>query len=411
MRPNKRPVDAGIPVAVPVTPPVSNGTQHQDTQSGTASPVLPGPQPMGPPSGTTSPVLPGPQLMGPPSGTIPSQIPIPAIPHPTNPSASPHSRDQEAWDRSKPTIALRGVSKIYRGVLGINNITLDIFPGITGFLGPNGAGKSTVLKVIAGLLHPSSGTVRIFGRNPRRDSQVLSRVGYCPEHDAFYPDMTGKEFVAHFLRIRGEEREKAFRMADLILTRLDLQDKMDRRLGGYSRGMKQKVKVATAVVHNPDLLILDEPLQGADPESRHLLIRNMKAWAKAGMTILVSSHVLKEIERMTRRVVLINEGRVYAVGEMDQIRAMMVNRPITVRIWLQRPEEMRSLASLLVREPSVSSVRIEGLNLIVHTLDAREFYAVAPRILADNSFAINEFMPVDDDLESLYYFLMSQRRW
>jgi ABC-2 type transport system ATP-binding protein len=295
--------------------------------------------------------------------------------------------------------------------MGVNHVSLDVYPGITGFLGPNGAGKSTVLKLIAGLVHPSSGTVKVFEENPRLDPHVLARIGYCPEHDAFYPDMTGKQFVAHFLRVRGEEREMAFKKAELILRRLDLEDKMDRRIGGYSRGMKQKVKVAAAVVHNPDLLILDEPLQGADPESRHLLIRNLRAWAKAGMTIVVSSHVLKEIERMTRRLVLINEGRVYAVGDMDQIRSMMTQRPITVRIALKRPDELRKLAAILMSEPSVGSVRVQMSDLIVHTVDAQAFYAAAPRILTDNGFAINEFVPVDDDLESLYYFLMSQRRW
>ncbi len=310
-----------------------------------------------------------------------------------------------------PTVTLRGISKIYRGVLGVNNINLDIFPGITGFLGPNGAGKSTTLKLIAGLLHPSSGALRIFEKNPRRDPLVLSQVGYCPEHDAFFPDMTGKDFVAHFLMVRGTKEAKALKMAELILRRLDMEEKMNRPIGGYSRGMKQKVKVATAVVHRPDLLILDEPLQGTDPEARHVLIRNMREWARSGMTIVVSSHILNEIERMTRRVVLINEGRVYAVGEMDQIRAMMVNRPLTIHIAPRDPAKIRPLAYLLMKEESVNSVKVEDAYVVVHTLDAREFYTKAPKLLVDNSIRITEFMPVDDNLESLYYYLMNQRRW
>jgi len=310
-----------------------------------------------------------------------------------------------------PSVILRGVSKIYKGILGINNVTLDIYPGITGFLGPNGAGKSTILKIVAGLVHPSSGSMRIFGTHPRKDPSVRSRIGYCPEHDAFYPDLTGKQFVAHFLKIRGVEQVKALKMAALILDRLDMADKMDRKVGGYSRGMKQKIKVAAAVVHSPDLLIMDEPLQGTDPEARHILIQNMKGWAKEGMTIVVSSHILNEIERMTKRVVLINEGRVYAVGEMEQIRSMMVNRPLTIRITPRDPKDVRVLASAMVMEGSVLSVKVEGIHLMVHTQDAREFYAVAPRILASNDISINELMPVDDNLESLYYYLMAQRRW
>lgn len=295
--------------------------------------------------------------------------------------------------------------------MGINGITLDLYPGITGFLGPNGAGKSTTLKIIAGLLIPSAGTVSIFGKDPRKDSTIYSRVGYCPEHDAFYPDMTGKEFVAHFLRVRGVEPEKALKMAIIILERLDMGPQMNRRIGGYSRGMKQKVKVAAAVVHDPDLLILDEPLQGTDPEARHILIENMREWARNGKTIIVSSHILKEIERMTRRVVLINEGKVYAVGDMGQIREMMVNRPLSIRVTPRQPNEVRRLAGALVREQSVSSVSFQGIHVMVHTLDARRFYTTVPRILRDSGISINEFMPVDDNLESLYYYMMTQRRW
>ncbi len=295
--------------------------------------------------------------------------------------------------------------------MGINGITLDLYPGITGFLGPNGAGKSTTLKIIAGLLIPSAGTVSIFGKDPRKDSTIYSRVGYCPEHDAFSPDMTGKEFVAHFLRVRGVEPEKALKMAIIILERLDMGPQMNRRIGGYSRGMKQKVKVAAAVVHDPDLLILDEPLQGTDPEARHILIENMREWARNGKTIIVSSHILKEIERMTRRVVLINEGKVYAVGDMGQIREMMVNRPLSIRVTPRQPNEVRRLAGALVREQSVSSVSFQGIHVMVHTLDARRFYTTVPRILRDSGISINEFMPVDDNLESLYYYMMTQRRW
>ncbi|MCK4614801.1 MAG: ABC transporter ATP-binding protein, partial [Thermoplasmata archaeon] len=221
----------------------------------------------------------------------------------------------------------------------------------------------------------------------------------------------GKEFVAHFLRVRGVEQEKALKMASIILERLDLGKEMNRRLGGYSRGMKQKIKVAVAVVHNPDILLMDEPLQGTDPEARHILIQNMKEWAREGKTIIVSSHILNEIERMTKRVVLINEGRVYAVGEMERIRELMVNRPLTIRITPEGPEKVRRLASILVEEPSVSSVSVSGIHLMVHTSDARRFYSVAPGILSDSSVSINEFMPVDDNLESLYYYLMTQKRW
>lgn len=333
------------------------------------------------------------------------------------PTAVPVSMDYQSKNGQtngnlpKPPITLRGVSKIYKGILGINNITLDIYPGITGLLGPNGAGKSTTLKVIAGLIRPSSGKIRIYGKHPRKSPEILSRIGYCPEHDAFYPDMTGKQFVAHFLRVRGEEQVKALKMADLVLRRLDLADSMDRRIGGYSRGMKQKIKVAASVVHGPEILILDEPLQGTDPEARHILIKNMQAWAKGGMTIIVSSHILNEIERMTKRLVLINEGRVYAVGEMDQIRSMMVNRPLTIEITPRDPLMIRHLASLLMKQSSVNTVTVQETSLIVHTLDAREFYTIIPKLLVEHSIDISEFMPTDDNLESLYYYLMNQRRW
>lgn len=335
--------------------------------------------------------------------------------YPLSAPATPRSGDSLTGDdrviSPSPTISLRGISKIYGTILGINNITLNIYPGVTGFLGPNGAGKSTVLRIIAGLIRPSAGTIHIHHRDPRKHPEILAGVGYCPEHDAFYPDMTGKQFVAHFLRIRGFQRIKALRMADLVLRRLDLGDHMDRRIAGYSRGMKQKVKVAASVVHNPETLILDEPLQGADPEARHLLIKNIKGWADQGMTIIVSSHILSEIERMTKRVVLINQGRVYAVGEMDQIRALMANRPLTIRITPRDPARIRDLASLLARQPSVQTETLDETSLSVRTLDAREFSTVIPGLLTSHSIEITELMPLDDNLESLYYYLMTQRRW
>jgi len=308
-------------------------------------------------------------------------------------------------------VYLNSVSKIYRGILGINNITLFFEPGITGLLGPNGAGKSTTLKIIAGLVRPSSGSVLLYGKNAGKNVSIFSQLGYCPEHDAFYPEMTGKEFVAHFLRIRGVEQGKALKMASLILERLDMGKKMNRPIRTYSRGMKQKVKIANAIVHNPDILVLDEPLQGTDPEARHLLIENMKEWGKAGKTIIVSSHILNEVERLTNRVVLINEGRVFAVGEMEKIREMMTNRPLTIRITPRDPQDIRKLASFLLQEPSVASINISGIHIIVYTMDARRFYSVSPYLLRDSGVSINEFLPVDDNLESLYYYLMTQSRW
>ena len=382
---------------IPTTP---NSTPIPTTLNATPIPAtLNSSGPRQPTSGTASNSSPNP----PSSTDTPTAVPVSMDPHTaqSGPGGLP----------PRPSITLRGISKIYKGIMGINNITLDIYPGITGILGPNGAGKSTTLKIISGLISPSSGKVRVFGKHPRRSPEVLARVGYCPEHDAFYPDMTGKDFVSHFLRVRGVEQGKSLKMADLVLRRLDLASAMDRRIGGYSRGMKQKVKVAAAVVHNPDILILDEPLQGADPEARHLLIRNMQEWAKSGMTIIVSSHILQEIERMTKRVVLINEGRIYAVGEMEQIRAMMVNRPLTIQINLREPSRIRELASLLISQPSVFSVDVSGDSVTVNTLDAKQFYEVAPKILSKHSFDVSNFLPTDDNLESLYYHLMSQRSW
>ena len=308
-------------------------------------------------------------------------------------------------------VYLNSVSKSYRQILGINNITLFFEKGITGVLGPNGAGKSTMLKVIAGLVRPSFGEVYLYGRDPRNDVSVLSRLGYCPEHDAFYPGMTGKEFVAHFLRVRGVEQGKALKMAGTILKKLDMGKKMDRPIRTYSRGMKQKIKIANAVVHDPDIIILDEPLQGTDPEVRHLLIENIKAWGRAGKTIIVSSHILKEIEKLTKRVVLINEGRVFAVGEMDKIRELMTNRPLTIRITPRNPQGVRRLASFLLQETSVSSIAIDGIHITVYTSDARRFYAISPRLIKESGVPIDEFISMDDNLESLYYYLITQSRW
>ncbi len=203
---------------------------------------------------------------------------------------------------------------------GLNDVTVTVPPGITGLLGPNGAGKSTFMKLITGQLKPSKGQVRVLGEPIWGNPALYTRIGFCPEQDAFYDRMTGLEWVMALVRLNGMAEEAARAAATRALQAVDLLDAAGRKIGAYSKGMRQRVKLAQAIVHDPELLILDEPLSGMDPIMRRRTIRMIKDWARAGKSILVSSHILHEIEAMTSNILLINNGRILAEGNVHQIR-------------------------------------------------------------------------------------------
>ena len=296
------------------------------------------------------------------------------------------------------------LSKWYGQVSGLNDVTVTVPAGITGLLGPNGAGKSTFMKLITGQLRPSKGTVRVLGEPIWGNPSVYRRIGFCPEQDAFYDRMTGIDWVTALVRLNGMTIDEARAAAERALTAVDLMDAANKKIGAYSKGMRQRVKLAQALVHDPDLLILDEPLTGMDPIMRRRTIRQIKEWARAGKSIIVSSHILHEVESMTSNILLINNGRILAEGNVHQIRDLIDTHPHTVFIRVADP---RTLARTLLAEDGVISMRFEPGALIVETARPDAFYArVTGMAASGEAGAIDEVTSPDDNLQAVFKYLV-----
>jgi ABC-2 type transport system ATP-binding protein len=298
------------------------------------------------------------------------------------------------------------VSKWYGQVSGLNDVTVSIPPGITGLLGPNGAGKSTFMKLMTGQLKPSQGTIRVLGEPIWGNPDVYARIGFCPEQDAFYDRMTGFEWVNALVRLNGYSDAEAEAAAKAALDKVDLLDAGAKKIGAYSKGMRQRVKLAQALVHDPELLILDEPLTGMDPLMRRKTIRLIKDWARAGKHIIVSSHILHEIESMTSNILLINNGRILAEGNVHQIRDLIDTHPHTVFV---RGADPRALARRFMQEDDVLSMKFEPGAVIVETSKPDRFYARLTELAASGECgSIDEVQSPDDNLQAVFKYLVKQ---
>ena len=298
------------------------------------------------------------------------------------------------------------LSKWYGQVSGLNDVTVTVPPGITGLLGPNGAGKSTFMKLITGQLKPSKGTVHVLGEPIWGNPALYQRIGFCPEQDAFYERMSGIDWVTALVRLNGLSADAARAAAERALDAVDLMEAANKKIGAYSKGMRQRVKMAQSIVHDPDLLILDEPLSGMDPIMRRRTIRQIKDWARAGKSIIVSSHILHEVEAMTSNILLINNGRILAEGNVHQIRDLIDTHPHTVFIRVADP---RALARTLLVEDGVISMRFEPGALVVETARPDAFYARVTQMAASGEAgAIDELTSPDDNLQAVFQYLVKQ---
>jgi ABC-2 type transport system ATP-binding protein len=296
------------------------------------------------------------------------------------------------------------VSKWYGQVIGLNDVSVEIPPGITGLLGPNGAGKSTFMKLITGQLKPSTGALRVLGETIWSNPSLYRRIGFCPEQDAFYERMTGLEWVTGLVRLNGYGEREARDAAQHALARVDLSDVGEKRIGAYSKGMRQRVKLAQALVHDPELLILDEPLSGMDPLGRRRTIRMIRDWAKQGRSILVSSHILHEIESMTTNILLINNGRILAEGDVHHIRDLIDEHPHTVYV---RADDPRRLAREFLSHADVISLRFEPGAVVVETGRPDEFYARLTEMVASGTCGpVEELTSPDDNLQAVFKYLV-----
>jgi ABC-2 type transport system ATP-binding protein len=298
------------------------------------------------------------------------------------------------------------LSKWYGQVSGLNDVTVTVPPGITGLLGPNGAGKSTFMKLITGQLKPSKGSVKVLGEPIWDNPALYQRIGFCPEQDAFYDRMTGLDWVSALVRLNGLGFDEARAAAQRALEAVDLMDAAGKKIGAYSKGMRQRVKLAQALVHDPELLILDEPLTGMDPIMRRRTIRQIKEWARAGKSIVVSSHILHEVEAMTSNILLINNGRIVAEGNVHQIRDLIDEHPHTVFVRAQDP---RTLARTLLAEDGVISLRFEPGALVIETARPDAFYARLTDMAASGEAGtIDEVTSPDDNLQAVFKYLVKQ---
>jgi ABC-2 type transport system ATP-binding protein len=301
-------------------------------------------------------------------------------------------------------IAADHLSKWYGQVIGLNDVSLTLPPGITGLLGPNGAGKSTFMKVITGQLKPSKGEIRVLGEPVWENPALYLRLGFCPEQDAFYDRMTGLEWVTALVRLNGVSESDAASMARRALEMVDLLDAAGKKIGAYSKGMRQRVKMAQALAHGPDLLILDEPLSGMDPIGRRKTIRLIKEWGRSGRSVIVSSHILHEIEAMTANILLINQGRILAEGNVHQIRDLIDEHPHTVYI---KADQTRALAREFLAFDDVLSLKFEDQAVVVQTGRPDAFYARLTELAASGDLGtIHEVTSPDDNLQAVFQYLV-----
>ena len=296
------------------------------------------------------------------------------------------------------------LSKWYGQVIGLNDVSVTVPPGITGLLGPNGAGKSTFMKLITGQLKPSKGSIAVLGEPIWQNPGLYHRIGFCPEQDAFYDRMTGREWVTALVRLNGASDTDAAAMAMRAIEDVELADAADKKIGAYSKGMRQRIKMAQALAHNPELLILDEPLSGMDPIARRKAIRMIKEWGRAGKSVIVSSHILHEIESMTADILLINQGRILAEGNVHQIRDLIDEHPHTVHI---KAEQTRALAREFLGHDDVLSLKFEEGAVVVQTGRPDAFYARLTELAASGAHgAIHEVTSPDDNLQAVFQYLV-----
>jgi len=313
---------------------------------------------------------------------------------------------------AEPVIRVAGVSRWFGDVVAVSDVSFDVGPGVTALLGPNGAGKSTLLRLLCGLTTPSQGTVRVLGANPRGDPSLYRRIGLVPQQEAVFERLTALAFVTLAAELHGLPAPAASAAAAVRLVDLDPDD--HRPVSTYSKGMRQRIKVAQALVHEPEVVILDEPLEGLDPRQRLHLIELFRALGAEGRCVLVSSHVLDEVERFGSRVLVMAQGRLAAEGDFHDIRELMDDRPHRLRLRTDRPH---ALAGALVASGAATAVRLEpqgrqgdgadGAEVLVDTVDVGAFRATVAAAAQQAGARLLEVTPLDDDLESVFRYLVA----
>ncbi|HEX8636036.1 MAG TPA: ABC transporter ATP-binding protein [Pyrinomonadaceae bacterium] len=303
-------------------------------------------------------------------------------------------------------IVFEDVSKFYGEILGVNRVNLSIAPGITSLVGPNGSGKTTLMNLMTGLLKPTRGRISVLGTSPNDPQELFRKVGYCAQFDSFPRGATGREFIEFYLRTHGATGRAVENLTHQALERVSMLEAADRKVAGYSKGMRQRIRLAQSIAHNPAVLILDEPLNGLDPMARAEIIRLFRQLAAEGLYLIISSHILHEVDMMSDSVVLLNNGYVVAEGNVHGVRDEIVEQPMQILIRCDRPQ---ALAARVFEQEGVVEARLheDRRGLFVKTRRPDEFYLLLNRVVLDGDLQIESVAPADDDLNAVYQYLIS----
>jgi ABC-2 type transport system ATP-binding protein len=302
-------------------------------------------------------------------------------------------------------IVFEDVSKFYGEVLGVNRVNLSLPPGVTSLVGPNGSGKTTLMNLMTGLVRPTQGRITVLGLTPDEPEEFFRYVGYCTQFDSFPKGVTGYEFIYQFLKLRGITITEAHRLTVEAIDRVGMGFAAGRHVAGYSKGMRQRIRLAQAIAHHPTVLVLDEPLNGLDPMARAESIALFEALGKEGMHVIISSHVLHEVDKISDQVVLMSFGYVVAEGEIHGVRSEVKDHPMQI---LVRCANANLLASRLFRQDHVVEAKLshDGKGVLVRTRDADQFYLLLNRVIVEEEITVDAVAPADDDVNSVYQYLI-----
>ena len=306
---------------------------------------------------------------------------------------------------SENLVTFSNVSRFYGEVLGINNVSLSIPPGITSLVGPNGSGKTTLMNLMTGLIRPTEGEIRVLGIPPDHPEQLCRMIGYCAQFDAFPKGMTGYQFLYSFLRMHGYTDAECDRRTRASLELVGLTEAAGRTVAAYSKGMRQRVKLAQATAHDPRVVVLDEPLNGLDPLARSEAIAVFRKWGAEGRHVIVSSHILHEVDQISDQVILLSQGYVVAEGQIQGVRSEVKEQPMQIQVRCDRPA---LLASRLFQQDHVVEAKLapDGKGLLLRTRDADGFYLLLNRVILEAGLEVESVAPADDDVNSVYQYLI-----
>ena len=300
-------------------------------------------------------------------------------------------------------ITFANVSRFYGEVLGINKVSLAVPPGITSLVGPNGAGKTTLMNLMTGLIRPSQGEIRVLGVAPDNPQQLCRLVGYCAQFDAFPKGLTGRQFISSYLRLFGYSEAETAARTNTAIERVSMASAADRPCAAYSKGMRQRIKLAQSIAHDPRVLVLDEPLNGLDPMARAETIALFQEWGRDGRHVIVSSHILHEVDRISDQVILLSHGYVVAEGQIQGVRSEVKEQPMQIVVRCDRPND---LAARLFLEGHLVEAKLAAGSLLLRTRDADSFYLLLNRIILDSNLIVESVAPADDDVNAVYQYLI-----